>query len=117
MSQILNDIIQIFTVQIRHTRNTASPGYKAHLHGSPGNNVRNALSLIDQITQIVLGNSPEHNLNIGKAEIRIQYNNPFPHLPELNSQVYRGIGFAHTALAAGNGNNPGQCFRLLSACF
>ena len=52
--------------------------------------------------------STEHDLYIRQPEIRIQYDNPLPHLPELYRQIDRRVGFPHATLAAGNGDHSRQ---------
>ena len=50
---------------------------------------------------------PKHDLYIGKPEIRIQYNDPLIHFPELYRKVDRRIRFSHAAFSAGHCDHSG----------
>ena len=123
--QILYNTGKGILSEIRHSRDSRSTGDKSHFHRSPGNDITDALPLIDQITQIVFRYGSEHDLNVRKAEIRIQNDHPFSHFTKLNCQIDGHVGFPHAALAGGNGNdsrsrsylvirfNNPQLFRLI----
>ena len=117
LHQILNNIIQIILTQVRHTRNTASPGDKPNIHGAPSDNIRYAFPLIDQITKIVLRHGAKHNFNICKAKIRIQNNDLFTHFTKLYRQINGCVGLSNSAFSACNSNDTSQGSYLLLSRF
>ena len=116
LRQILYDTGQGIFSQIGHPGNSRTTRNKSHFHRAPGNDITDALALVNQITQVVLRYCSEHDLDVRQPEIRIQNDHPFAHFAELNCQIDGHIGFSHATLAGSNGND--SCSRsYLVICF
>ena len=116
LRQILYDTGQGIFSQIGHPGNSRTTRNKSHFHRAPGNDITDALALVNQITQVVLRYCSEHDLDVRQPEISIQNDHPFAHFAELNCQIDGHIGFSHATLAGSNGND--SCSRAyLVICF
>ena len=56
----------------------------------------------------MLRHCTKHDLYICKPEISVENDDPFPKLPELDRQIYGGVGLTNTSLATGDSDDTGQ---------
>ena len=66
----------------------------------------------DGLPDVVLGVDAEDDVQIGKAQVRIEHQDLLPHSLTRNGHVADHIGFSHPSLPAGDRENPGPRTRL-----
>ena len=70
---------------------------------------------MEQVKKVERRSKPEQHVNVGQAEIRIKQHDPFARKGKATRKVDGQVGFTHTTLTGGDGDDKRQGVHIFSS--